>query len=271
MISTKPLVTIFCAIAVVFLTPPDFSTAQTEEPTQEAAQEPARSETTVPWSRPAGEEEDAIRSTAIPLYEPPLRGAPRGRIGGGSRGIGDDLYTLFVMAPDHVGQTSRNQPGLFWYLSKTSDYPIELTVIENTATAPSVEIRLPPPIRGGVHLFDLKDYNVRLEKGVEYRWFVSIVPDPKHRSRDVLACGAIELDDLPEKSAERLSRSDEWERMFIYAESGFWYDAMSSVFALFRKKPDDPLTKQAGSSLLEQVGLPGPDITFKAVSPTNSW
>ena len=36
----------------------------------------------------------------MPVYNPPSRGAPAGRIGGGTRG-GQNVFVLSVLAPDH--------------------------------------------------------------------------------------------------------------------------------------------------------------------------
>src|SRR5207249_6735910 len=45
---------------------------------------------------------------ATPVYKPPTRGAPGGRMGGGTRGItGTAVISLLV--PDHVGLTSQAQ------------------------------------------------------------------------------------------------------------------------------------------------------------------
>lgn len=72
----------------------------------------------------------------MPVYEPPQRGAPGGRVGRSSHGIGDRLLTLSVLAPDHTGVTVREQPSLFWYLSKSTTYPVELTVIDDQTIQP---------------------------------------------------------------------------------------------------------------------------------------
>src|ERR1043166_1113983 len=47
-------------------------------------------------------------------YQPPVRGAPFIRVDGGSRDGKGDIPALCVLAPDHVGLTTREQPSLFW-------------------------------------------------------------------------------------------------------------------------------------------------------------
>ena len=67
----------------------------------------------------------------LPVYKPPQRGAPGGRVGGSSRGIGDRLLTLSVLAPDHTGLTVREQPSLYWYLSSTGTFQNRRPTLSN--------------------------------------------------------------------------------------------------------------------------------------------
>ncbi len=52
-------------------------------------------------------------SAQDPLYKPPIRGAPATRVGGGTRGPGDKRPSVRVLAPNHVGFTTRAQPELY--------------------------------------------------------------------------------------------------------------------------------------------------------------
>ncbi|MBI3988964.1 MAG: DUF928 domain-containing protein [candidate division NC10 bacterium] len=85
-------------------------------------------------------------AAAMPVYKPPVRGAPGGRVGGGTRG-GDKSPMLYVLAlaPDHTGLTVQEQPALFWYLSGETTYPVEVTIIKNQAIEPLFVTRLTPP------------------------------------------------------------------------------------------------------------------------------
>ena len=52
----------------------------------------------------------------VPVYRPPKLGKPRMTVGGGSRGPGKGFPALYVLVPDHVGQTTSSQPSLFWFV-----------------------------------------------------------------------------------------------------------------------------------------------------------
>jgi hypothetical protein len=193
----------------------------------------------------------------MPVYRPPQRGAPGGRVGGSSRGIGpeDKLPLLSVLAPDHTGLTVQEQPSLFWHLSKSTPYPIEVTVIDDHTIRPLLERRISGPIQPGVQRLRLADDGVRLSLGVPYRWFVALVVDPDNRSRDILAGGAIERIAPPEALRAKLARAGNAQAPSIYAEAGLWYDALSAISDLIDAAPHDRRLRSQRASLLEQVQL----------------
>src|SRR5262249_44782001 len=79
-----------------------------------------------------------------PVYNPPSRGAPGGRIGGGTRG-GGNIFVLSVLAPDHSGLTTSEQPSLYWFISKTTSLPVEVTLMDPQGIKPILETQLPAP------------------------------------------------------------------------------------------------------------------------------
>ena len=195
-------------------------------------------------------------SPGIPVYNPPSRGAPGGRVGGGTRGTGREIFVLSVLAPDHTGLTVNGQPSLYWFISNPSSVPVEVTVADPAGTQPLLELQLPPPVQRGVHRIRLADHNVRLAPGVPYRWFVAIVADPSRRSRDILAGGTIERIALPEGLRPKLAQADKAQLPFLYAEAGLWYDAFGAISELIESAPNDPELRKQRAALLAQAGLP---------------
>ena len=161
------------------------------------------------------------------VYRPPPVGRPGGRVGGSSRGENptheDDVALLDVLVPeDHIGLTSQEQPSVYWYLSKSTTIPIELTIIDDQTIEPLVETPLSTPIQPGVHRIRLADYGVRLSPGVGYRWSVALVFDPDDRAKDIVASGAIERIVLPEALRTTLARGEKAQAPQLYAEAGIW-------------------------------------------------
>jgi hypothetical protein len=205
--------------------------------------------------------ENQTKSTAqstrsMPVYKPPLRGAPAGRIGGGTRGTTErESFSLQVLAPDHVGYTTKEQPCLYWYISKPTIYSVELTITERHAVKPLVEQIIKSPEKSGIQSLCLADYGVKLRSNVEYKWFVTIVPDAEHRSRDIMAGGILSFIDPQPPLLEKLREADSGSAPSIYAEEGFWYDAVEALSKMIDASPRDENLRRQRASLLEQVGL----------------
>jgi hypothetical protein len=195
---------------------------------------------------------------ASPVYKPPLRGAPGGRVGGGTRGTGGgrDVFVLSALAPDHMGLTASEQPTLYWFLSSPTTLPVEVTIIDPQGTSPLYENRLTSPIAAGVHKLDLKQLGVRLAAGIPYRWSVAVVPDAKRRSRDILAAATIERVENPESLRDKLAQARADQAATLYAEAGLWYDALNAITEQLDRAPDNTTFRQQRAALLAQVGLP---------------
>jgi hypothetical protein len=198
----------------------------------------------------------AAASVAKPVYKPPLRGAPAGRVGGGTRGATErESFSLLVLAPDHVGYTVKEQPCLYWFISKPTSYPVEITVTERKAVKPLLEKVLNGSGAAGIQSICLADHGVGLKKDVTYKWFVTLVTDSTQRSRDILAGGILERSAPSAALSAKLQGAERDRVPFIYAEEGFWYDALGSVTDLINASPGNRELRSQRCFLLDQVGL----------------
>ena len=191
----------------------------------------------------------------IPVYKPPLRGAPAGRVAGGTRGEGQDLPYLCLIVPEHIGLTISRQPVLYYYQSKTSPYPIEFTLIQKQGISPIVEKSIGIQDKPGIHPVRLADFGIRLEPGIHYKWFIALIPDSQHRSKDILAAGGMEFIEPSKKIKTQLASAERSQAVYVYADAGIWYDAFFSLSSLIEKSPDDAGLRKQRASLLQQIGL----------------
>ena len=192
---------------------------------------------------------------SAPLYQPPRRGAPGGRVGGGTRGPSPGLPVLYALVPDHVAVTAKEQPPLVWYLSKATSFTLEFTVLDGLGVEPVLEVPLASPAEAGIHLIHLGEYDLKFEEGKTYQWFVSLIPDPARRSKDIIAGGMLEVDSLPENIAEAVKVATPQAATKLLAQAGFWYDAMGVISQEIQANPTEPTLHDVRATLLEQVDL----------------
>lgn len=194
-----------------------------------------------------------------PRYKPPRVGAPAGvrLVGGGTRSLSGNIVKLVALVPDHTGLTVEPQPALYWYLSKVATTQLVLTLIEEMAVKPIVELQLRAPKSPGIQSVRLSDYGISLKSGAEYEWTVALVPDPGQRSHDIIAGGAIQRIAPTAKLVRELSEADDYYYPHVFAENGLWYDAIASISELIDASPSNAMLRAQRAALLEQIGLSG--------------
>jgi hypothetical protein len=193
---------------------------------------------------------------STPVYKPPLRGSPGGRVGGGTRGASLEApVSLSVLVPDHVGITLQSQPHLYWFISRKTTHPIEVTITEKDAVKPVLEARLKPLEKAGFQCIRLADHGVQLRQNIPYKWFVAVVTDPDRRSRDILSGGMIEVVSPSSDLSAKLDQTPKAKQPFVLAEEGIWYDALAGVSDRIDASPKDLSLRKQRAALLNQVGL----------------
>jgi len=204
----------------------------------------------IPLQGLAEESSASTASVSVPVYRPPLRGAPVTRVGGASRGGQDAGLALSVLAPLSTGWTVQAQPTLYWYSSKGLS-ALEFTLIDEQAIKPLVEMKVNAP-QAGIHGLKLK-YSLKPE--VEYQWNIAAVADPSQRAGDTIASGTIRRAPLPATLAAQLESASPQQRPFLYAQEGFWYDAIMALSQQIEAHPTDHSLREQRAALLTQVGL----------------
>lgn len=203
------------------------------------------------------------KAQATPVTKPVLYQPPRGlgaptpgrRVGGGTRGTNKSVPILSVLAPDHTGLTVREQPDLYWFASDVVTNPVELTLTLEKNDAPILEKRLPAPTKAGIQRVRLADYDVKLIPGERYNWSIALVLDPKRRSKDIIAVGAIERVERPNMSSATPASAPTSDAFYRFAADGLWYDAVMAISELIETAPSDLTFRKQRVELLNQVDL----------------
>jgi hypothetical protein len=190
-------------------------------------------------------------ASTVPVYKPPMRGAPATRIGGASRGGPDSELILSVLVPESTGLTSRAQPTLYWYSSKALSTPLEFTLNDEQSIKPLVELKVPAN-QPGIHALKLK-YTLKPE--VEYSWTIAAVADPDQRAGDTLASGTIQHMPPSATLAAQLKDANPQQQLFLYAQEGFWYDALATLSEQIAAQPANRSLREQRAALLDQIEL----------------
>ena len=174
---------------------------------------------------------------------------------GGTRGSNVKLPSLYVLAPNHTGLTTRAQPSLFWYQSGPSAAPFQMTLIEPKKPKPMLKVVTDKADQPGIRRIQLARHNITLAPGVCYKWTVALSPDPANHSQDVIASGTIQRIEPDAKLTAALAAAKGEEKAAIYAHNGLWYDALEAITNKIDDAPKSRELHLQRATLLEQAGL----------------
>jgi hypothetical protein len=216
---------------------------------------PASAASVAQNAAPAAAQNEAPSSE--PVYKPPSRGVPGGRVGGASRGTPNTTIALpmiDLLAPDgHAGLTTSLAPTLYFFVSQPITWQTQFTISAAARPNPILEVNIPAPRERGIYSLRTAEHHVRLEPGVLYTWSVSVILDPKARSRDIVASASLLRTTSDPALEAELRNASPSRRVGLLAQAGLWYDAVAAAAetaALDRHAALD--------ALMTQVGLSGP-------------
>jgi len=181
-----------------------------------------------------------------PEYVPPARGAPTGRVGGGTRGL--RVLPLAALAPEHTGLTISAQPALYYFLPAASSVRVAVRVAGDPSAQPLLEKEFAPPAKSGIQRLELKALGVTLAPGVEYRWTVS---DARTTSTGMIRRVEVSGDLARKLNGVPAGRH----RYTVLAREGVWYDALDEVSRAAEASSSAVIAGRHRAALLEQIGL----------------
>lgn len=105
-----------------------------------------------------------------------------------------------------------------------------------------------------------------MEVGKNYHLFFKVYVvacDPQKPPELDFVDGWVQRTNLNAKLGDRLKQATPQQRVVLYAENGFWYDALTAEAELRFANPKDPDLTANWTSLLRSVGL---DVPFASPS-----
>jgi hypothetical protein len=192
-----------------------------------------------------------ITSAAIADYQPPPNQEPTSDHSK-STGIRRDCPSITVLAPKtHVGKTVSTHPTFTWVISDVSPLnsgTIKFRIGEFTTDGQVKQIgdSFDLPIVPGIMKLSLPKEQLNLTVGQKYVWQVSLrCPDGS-----IIQRAEIRVVEMPSDLKQSLSTTkDPSEKVDIYGEAGFWYDALSEAI----KEAKNGKLGELGANLLQSL------------------
>ena len=202
-------------------------------------------------------------------YTPPGTLKRAIRTGGtGSRGCAQlGRVTVMPLVPsNHIGQTQSSRPTFLAYVSGAQS-------VEFALTEPKVEkpllVQTVTPDANGIVRVQLPETAPELAIGKDYRWSIAVVCNPNRRSNDVYAQSWIQRTAVtPELEKNLTATPSGLERARLYANAGFWYDAIATLTHALQTNPNQPEAQADFADLLRQANLSDLGITGPTAKPT---
>ncbi|MCP4346853.1 MAG: DUF928 domain-containing protein [Desulfobacterales bacterium] len=159
------------------------------------------------------------------------------------------------LAPENTGLTLTGQPVLQWYISGPWPDKIEFRLNAPKVPEPDIDTDIKGPDKEGIYRISIADYNAILKPGVNYEWVLTIINDEEERSADFTACARIRYVKPDENLSKLIMNTPKEKLYYVYADRGYWYDALENLSQLIDARPDDKMLRLHRSELLRQVGL----------------
>jgi hypothetical protein len=241
----------------------------------------------VPTQAAASSKSTRSNTAAIP-YSPPVPpnlGAPKGRTGGGaSRGTCTQAQAMRAVLPRDLNRaydlTVAERP-TFWFYLPDRPYPetqVEFVlqdaedryVYKTTFTQPNTS--------AGLISLTVPQQSAPLASGAVYNWTLSVQCSPNHPSQVSFVRGAIQkvaviapvLSPAAAAAAATFMPSDYTVAAQLYAQQGYWADALTLLAQALQAQPLNPSATQLWKDLLSRSGLthlqpppPSPSIAIR--------
>jgi hypothetical protein len=186
---------------------------------------------------------EPAKASLMPMFKPTNLGAPMTRMGGATRSATGTVPRTEALVPEVAGHTLQAQPVLYFALIGVD--PIN----------PMLEATLKGPFEPGIQRIQLADHGVKLLPGLDYQWFVRVIPNPDQRLYDRVVGGGIQRVEPSAELDAKLAAARQGDAHYALAEAGIWYDALDSLSVQIDASPENENLRAQRAALFDQVGL----------------
>ncbi|MBS3025922.1 MAG: DUF928 domain-containing protein [Dolichospermum sp. DET50] len=165
-----------------------------------------------------------------------------------------ELTALTAMSDTDSSQlTTSNHPTFFFYIPKTAE-PIQSLefVLRDEADEPLYTKNFKTPPQGGIFSIKVPDHSP-LKLDQKYNWILSANCSNSGKQADLSLTGVIQVVKDDNLSDAIQQTSNPIEQVMLYAASGIWENAITTLADLRREKPNDPTVQNYWEQLLTSV------------------
>jgi len=160
------------------------------------------------------------------------------------------------LATENIGFSSTDQPVLQWYISDRWHKKLIVRINECGQVKPLLNTKVDAPQTGGIYKLELAKYNIHLKPNVDYEWLIVIESASDEHSADIYTAALIRYVEPSQQLSEQLAQNSKSDHFRIYAQNGYWYDAISNISSLIDESPEIKQNRRYRAELLKQVNLP---------------
>lgn len=173
----------------------------------------------------------------------------------------DGQPTLTTLVPkSNIGLTATAFPTFYWYTPTNTYRIVQFTLYKVGASGSQrrevYSSTLQVSGKAGLSRLSIPDQEttVALEPGTDYQWQVGLYCSKKQR-KGLVANGWIRFVPPSEKIAKKIAKAKPKDKADIFAEAGYWYDAVQSLSLSRREKPQDKRLTKAWRTLFESEAV----------------
>jgi len=168
---------------------------------------------------------------------------------------GNNSRLLRALVPRKKTLSAVPKPTLYWCVSDipTKSMEMKIGLREYNSLKPVLIRSLPEPQYAGIHPFSV---DIALKPEVGYEWAVWFTKDTSDKSNPVFLYRP--LSEELSKKLEQAKQVDPSKLPSIYAENGYWYDAVAALYQQAqagRCDSKDSKLRDQWRDLLKQQGL----------------
>lgn len=164
-----------------------------------------------------------------------------------------------LIPANKLGLTLNGHPTFYWSVPTLPVRTAQFTIDRNGDEPPFYETNITLPKQPGIFSFTLPKNTPELPVGKTYRWYLTIICDAEDSSNNPYVEGLVERTQAELPLSDTLAKATARQLPTIYAESGIWHEALTTLVELRCTQPNDLVVKlnwrQYWENLLTSVGL----------------